>query len=149
MALAVEELELERYHKQATGWLDAFAEFGEYIQSVEKSDKPGTRNLGVFEIAFYQQHTVCQLLEGAGEPKTGLEDINEEIVNASLLSFLTAIYLKNPNVEAGWTPQRVTFTATFRKAKQEDKKSLSCQVDGFLVAAKASQTEVILQAKAK
>ncbi|KAJ9302659.1 hypothetical protein DTO271G3_33 [Paecilomyces variotii] len=148
-ALAVKELKLERYHKQASDWLDTFTEFGEYLQSVKKSDKPGTRKLGVFEITFYQQYMVCQLLEGTSKSKMGLEDINEEIVNTSLLSFLTAICLKNPDIEASWTPQRATFTATFRKAKQEGKKSLNCQVDGFLVAAKTSQTKVILEAKAR
>ncbi|KAJ5142636.1 uncharacterized protein N7515_001423 [Penicillium bovifimosum] len=43
-----------------------------------------------------------------------LGQVNEEVVNASLVSLLMAITMKHPNVHATWTPQRASLTARFR-----------------------------------
>lgn len=147
---AVRNLGLESYFDEASNWLDAFEPFDEYLKGIENSNVPGVGNMGIFETAYSQQFQVCKLLDKkTSKDNKGLDGINEEIVNASLISFLTAICLKNPKVRAGWTPHRATLTAAFRKAKLAKKTSLDCQIDGFLTADKTSQTQVILEAKAE
>ncbi|KAJ5115122.1 hypothetical protein NUU61_000881 [Penicillium alfredii] len=148
-AIPEEELGLGPYFEDASRWLDDFVPFAEYLKGIENSSMPGVDNMGIFETAYSQQFQVRKFLhEKKDKDKKGLDGINEEIVNASLISFLTAICLKNPNVQAYWTPHRATLTATFKKAKLAKQTSLNCQIDGFLAANKTAQTQVILEAKA-
>ncbi|KAJ5131407.1 uncharacterized protein N7515_007446, partial [Penicillium bovifimosum] len=73
----------------------------------------------------------------------GLGQVNEEVVNPSLVSLLMAITMKHPNVHATWTPQRASLTARFRKS------AVVSMLDGFLYSNLTSQTQVILEAKAR
>jgi hypothetical protein len=142
----VSDLELVEQFKEARERLNSFAPFQQYLQSIENSTKPGISDLGIFEIPYAQQEQACELLN---RPKHKLPwAINEEIVNSSLVSFLTAICLKNPKVDASWTSHRTSFGAAFRQAKLAEKESLSCEIDGFLLSS-ASQTQLFLEAKAR
>lgn len=105
--------------------------------------------MGLFELPYSQQYQVCKFLDEQKSPaEKGLDGVNEDIANSSLISFLTAVCLKHPSINAHWTPRRATLTAAFKKAKLAGKESLKCEIDGFLAANEGSQTQVILEAKA-
>jgi DNA polymerase sigma len=93
------------------------------------------------QTSLEQQRQVCELSQSP--ENKGLQRINEEIVNSSLLSFLMAVCQKHPNIKARWTPQRAPLTAKFRKADVE------CLLDGFLASYGTFQTQVIVEAKAE
>ncbi|PKY00946.1 hypothetical protein P168DRAFT_285086 [Aspergillus campestris IBT 28561] len=140
-AWAVNELNLGQFYHQAANWLAAFVPFQTYVDHLEDLTLPSPE-MGIFEIPYYQQREVRRFFSDAPK-RVGLKRINEEVVNASLVSFLMAICMKHPKVQATWTPRRASLLAEFRKATME------CKLDGFLYSNLTSQTQVILEAKAK
>ena len=137
----VEDLNIGDSFGEASLWLATFQPFQAYLDSIDGDQTPGGSDMGIFEIPREQQRQVSELLR-TPRGKGGLQSLNEEIVNSSLLSFLTAICKKHPNYKARWTPQRASLTAEFREAHME------CLLDGFLASEVKLQTEVIIEAKA-
>lgn len=133
-------LNLGDFPDQARVWLATFQPLQAYLHTINDDKTPGSSDIGIFEIPREQQRQVCELLRRP--VSKGLQNLNEEIVNSSLLSFLTAVCKKHPNVKARWTPQRASLTAKFREAHTE------CLLDGFLASETTSQTQVIIEAKA-
>ncbi|KAJ5120288.1 uncharacterized protein N7515_009676 [Penicillium bovifimosum] len=137
---AVQDLNLQDFFDQARDWLATFHPFQAYLDTIDDDKTPGSSEIGIFEILREQQRQVCELLQSPGSK--GLQSANEEIVNSSLLSFLTAICKKHPSFKARWTPQRASLTAEFRGAHME------CLLDGLLASEATLQTQVIIEAKA-
>ncbi|KAJ5197225.1 hypothetical protein N7449_007704 [Penicillium cf. viridicatum] len=137
---AAQDLNLGDSFGQARDWLATFQPFQAYLDTIDDDKTPGSSEIGIFEIPREQQRQVCELLQSPGSK--GLQSLNEEIVNSSLLSFLTAICKKHPNFKARWTPQRASLTAEFREAHME------CLLDGFLASEVTLQTQVIIEVKA-
>ena len=70
-----------------------------------KKCKSDAGDMGLFELPYSQQYQVCKLLDEQKSPADkGLDGVNEEIANSSLVSFLTAVCLKHPSVNAHWPP---------------------------------------------
>jgi hypothetical protein len=135
-----QELNLGDTFGQARDWLATFQPFQAYLDTIDDDKTTGSSEIGILEIPQEQQRQVCELLQSPGSK--GLQSLNEEIVNSSLLSFLTAICKKHPNFKARWTPQRSSLTAEFRETH------MKCLLDGFLASEVTSQTQVIIEAKA-
>jgi hypothetical protein len=119
----VKELGLDdsEYFGQASNWLDAFTPFRQYLRGIEQSITPGTTDMGIFGVTYAQQFEVCSLLEKGSEsivsPNMGLPNVNEEVVNSSLLSFLSACCLQHPKFKGTWTPHRANMAAEFKRGK--------------------------------
>lgn len=143
-ANAVRDLGLGGYFDEATNWANNSAPFAQFLAGVESSVDPGAGDMGIFEILHAQQVELRNLLaRGYGED-TGLNAVNEELVNSSLINFLTAISITHPKVQASWTPHRATITAELKRAK------LSCQIDGYLFSKTTpSETQILLGAKSE
>jgi hypothetical protein len=137
-ANAQDQLGLGQFHQQAVNWLSTFEPFQQYLGRLDNLTTP-TPDIGIFEIAYCQQREARKVFSN----HDGLRQVNEEVVNATLVSFLTAISMKHPNVQATWTPQRASLTAQFRKS------AMVCMLDGFLYSNLTSQTQVILEVKAR
>ncbi|KAJ5238034.1 hypothetical protein N7489_008125 [Penicillium chrysogenum] len=118
---AAQDLNLGDSFGQARDWLATFEPFQAYLDTIADDQTPGSSEIGVFEIPREQQRKVCELLQS--RRAKGLQSLNEEIVNSSLIS-------------------RASLTAEFREAHME------CLLDGFLASEVTSQTEVIIEAKA-
>jgi hypothetical protein len=134
-----DKLNLGAVYDQAWDWLNTFQPFQVYLDSISHATAPGVSDLGAFEVAFAQQ---CEARDLMRNPNPlGLKSPNEDNVNASLISLLTAIFVKHPTVNATWTPQRAGLTASFRNGKIE------CQVDGFLALNANSSTRIVVEVK--
>ncbi|KAJ5561293.1 hypothetical protein N7535_004240 [Penicillium sp. DV-2018c] len=135
---AQNQLGLGQFHEQAANWLSTFEPFQRYLRCLDNPITP-TPDIGIFEIAYPQQRETRKVISS----HNSLGQVNEEVVNASLVSLPMAITMKHPNVHTTWTPQRASLTARFRKS------AMVCMLDGFLYYNLTSQTQVILEAKAR
>ncbi|KAJ5814758.1 hypothetical protein N7474_006535 [Penicillium riverlandense] len=133
----VPELKVQSYMQQVCECLAESKTFQLYLKSIDTKALPGAPDLGIFGIPYSQQYQVDDMLKNV---KHTHHPINEEIVNSSLISFLTAICLESQKVNALWTAHRAEQVATFKSTK------LVCQIDGHLRS--THNKHIILEAKA-
>lgn len=129
-------------------------QFKAYLEAVERQDVPRP-SVGMFWAAYEQQYQVSQSLERS--PVRKAYEMNEELVNMSLVNFFQAVCACQPGLEINCNPARVHLTFDFRKVK--DKKqakeidsrihSLSCETDGLLESRATGRMYAILEAKAQ
>ncbi|KZN84595.1 hypothetical protein EN45_087360 [Penicillium chrysogenum] len=91
---AAQDFNLGDSFGQARDWLATFEPFQAYLDTIADDQTPGSSEIKIFEIPREQQRQVCELLQS--RRAKGLQSLNEEIVNSSLLSFLMAICKKKP-----------------------------------------------------
>lgn len=139
----IDDLELQSHFDKARAWLDSFQPFQRYLDAVENSATPGDPDLGIFDVAHAQQHQANRLLHQPSGGERLQSGINEDIVNAAFISFLTGICLRHTEVNASWTPRRAGLAAAFRNS------TLECQVDGILLSGATGATQVIVEVKPK
>ncbi|KAJ5844473.1 uncharacterized protein N7525_002214 [Penicillium rubens] len=99
---AAQDFNLGDSFGQARDWLATFEPFQAYLDTIADDQTPGSSEIKIFEIPREQQRQVCELLQS--RRAKGLQSLNEEIVNSSLLSFLMAICKKKPQRQGSMDP---------------------------------------------
>ncbi|EPS34281.1 hypothetical protein PDE_09245 [Penicillium oxalicum 114-2] len=129
----------------ATNWLAQCTTFKNYLESMGGSTDV-VPAMGVFRIPFEHQTTVRNFKFSQGS--ASVEAINEPVVNNSLVDLLMAICTEHPELQSmKSTSQQVAFAANFGQNRKETK--MTCHTDGVLVSRSSSQTELILEVKAR
>jgi hypothetical protein len=150
-------LGMDAQFRIATEYLEGDQSFKDYLTWLRNKTSPRGIARETFWYPYEQQYRVCQLIESTPMEGERAYVNNEELVNASLLSFLQAICATHPNVDSDWNPTRVHLTLDFgdvKKSKEtgylrQDVFSLSCQVDGFLESRSTFRNQAIVEAKAQ
>lgn len=66
--------------------------FEQYLGGIDGARNSGNRNVGVFGVPYARQSQLGGIVEQqTNGPNAGLRSINEDIENASLVNFITAI----------------------------------------------------------
>ncbi|KAJ5946128.1 hypothetical protein N7454_002967 [Penicillium verhagenii] len=145
--LTLHRFGLLAYHDRAEHWLDAFHPFQKYLAHV-KSDirtKPwaisqsaeDATGLGIMELTKRNQEIVIHAF------KTHvLDNIDEEVVVSSLMTFLQAITMRHPGVCCDWSSRRKNFRVVF-----PTRSTLSVKVDGWLFNPITGHVKTLIEVK--
>lgn len=137
-------LGIYRQFSSAQRWLGAYPPFGDYLNHIRNNErtKPwkiedsdtDANGLGIMEIPRRTQEIIYAAVQGD-------RPFDEQMIIASLVSFLQSIAVRNPQVRYDWSSHRRHISAQFQQSR------LNLFVDGALVNPDTNEIKALWEAK--
>ncbi|KAJ5800537.1 uncharacterized protein N7518_002605 [Penicillium psychrosexuale] len=137
-------LETYRQFSSARQWLGAYPPFGGYLNHIRNNQRTKPWNigdsdtdaygLGIMEIPRRTQEIIRAAVRDN-------QPFDEQMIIASLVSFLQSIAVRNPQVRYDWSSHRRHIQAQFAQSQ------LNLFVDGALVNPATNEIKALLEAK--